>query len=206
MPNYVALDKTELILPKNFNPQGRILTDGYSRHELPQAHTIRHLIPLERTIPVAGGLFVESAKNSYFIFSLLKKLDFRNFVWGFREFRETKNPDEAFNLLGINYLYHILDEPPSKHSYPLIASNEKIQALTTVGFDHYLYQVSKTSLVQTLDYVPQSVEQNWEETVRAWWAEDKDLRVMVNTKGPVNWQVDESSRLIDFNFFSNNSI
>ena len=190
--------KSITLLPLQENLSGERVFVFAPYSEEPSPHILQYLIPFFYDFYGVRGLYVESAQNARFIFSLENQLEpFDSVVWGTYlewqyintepEFVEKILPHQL-SILGVNYIIS-----PKKY----FSSWEEIQKITDVpgaygknygsyaNYTYFLYKVGNTSLIEILNYTPKFVGEDWENKTYSYFLSELIKEgVMVNKEVP----------------------
>ncbi|MEM3122390.1 MAG: hypothetical protein QXH60_03035, partial [Candidatus Pacearchaeota archaeon] len=186
------IDKINL-LPENID--GRVLIVA-SYDKQPSPHIFQHKIPMINRVHTVRGLYVESSKNSKYVFDLEKEIDYyKSLVWGVitDDYLISKNETVVqeilpyqFNLMNINYVVTFYKRSDKWEDIKRISFFTSYDGTKLERFYYDLYKVSNSSLIEILNYTPKVIsDENWDYEVAKWsLSENIKNGVLVNEPVP----------------------
>ncbi|MEM3127353.1 MAG: hypothetical protein QW331_04790 [Candidatus Woesearchaeota archaeon] len=181
-------------LPKNMDGRVMILA---SYDKQPSPHIFQTKIPMMNKAHAIKGLYVESSKNSRYLFDLEIEMDrYTTLAWGVENdfFSLSNNTTIIKELLPYQFSLFNINNVISFSNY-----SEDWQFVKRISFSlvndgsgkfkryyYELYKVNDSELIQVLDYVPRHVKsENWDNLAAQWFI-TKDIKkgILVNEAVP----------------------
>ncbi len=143
--------------------------------------------PLDFDRKSVNGLFIESSRNSRYIFSFLKNLDRSLWKWSTGldrsyvpdKVRDQEEIEEKMKLFGIDtYVSYFRPRNLDWTSDRVVAEWEHSK-MDDYEFEYRAYNPVNTSLVETLDYAPDSRKEVTTQDIDRWFYEFEDHQTFV---------------------------
>ncbi|PIN93800.1 hypothetical protein COU54_01635 [Candidatus Pacearchaeota archaeon CG10_big_fil_rev_8_21_14_0_10_31_24] len=179
---------------EGYNVSDRIfIMAPYSQESSP--HLIQHQVPMNENLYALRGLYIESARNSRYIFDIENQLAPRDsIVWGTyvdyllisenRTFIENILPYQL-ELLGVNSVVASETYDPTWKKVAKIAEYERPYFHNNTNVSYFLYDTRDSNLIEVLDYKPTLMLQDWDLRTAAWFlSEDIKKGILVDESVP----------------------